>query len=669
MATVTRGRILRSDLASWDGKTSTSTRPDATGGTITGLAIGNEVDVLQVYGAGTSRTRESIAAAARAIGSSSATLVFAPGTWVIDSSLTIASNLTCHIPRGCIFDIQSGVTLTFSGPVYAESATSEFATGSGTLSIGATSDAIINARQWYARSAAEIAASVTPVNLHLYYGNVLRYGTNTTPGTTNMTTAIQAAVNANDDVYVPPGTYLSDSITLRSGVRIYGDGHSSIIKQNTVTDGGYGTLYADSGAAGSQVSGVLIENLQILGQVAAQGFSEQVHLIALHGVADATIRDCLIKGFRGDGIMLGSGEESGLERHNSRVKIVNNTIDGVNKDNRNGVSIIDGDDVLIQGNSFVRCTKSTMPGAIDVEPDANVWHVVRGIRVIDNHFEDCGGNVACIGFVLVAATFTDQPEIFVIEGNTFNVTSNAFVFSNNATGYARPFNILVRGNSGRVGDPWQTLVYTDGIIIEGNALRHTGTPQFGTSSTHIVKNVVVANNVLKGDGTANGIVVNSGNAINIHDNIFDAYGSYAMRIGGAGATLNEVTISDNQVTSGVPFAVNFNGGTVTNVSVLDNDFSRATSSVFTGSIPSDTRIRGNKGYVSENGGITASINTGSAFAHGLAATPTIFFAVPISSGPTDVSVAADATNLTLTFGGGGSSTFSWYAAIAATVAI
>src|SRR2546421_1876778 len=97
---ITRGRVIRADLANWDGRTSTATRLDATGGTITGLAIGNEVDVLQVYGDGTARTRLTIANAVQQIGSASAVLVLAPGLWTIDANLTIPSNLTCHIPAG-----------------------------------------------------------------------------------------------------------------------------------------------------------------------------------------------------------------------------------------------------------------------------------------------------------------------------------------------------------------------------------------------------------------------------------------------------------------------------------------------------------------------------------------------------------------------------------------
>src|SRR2546421_1719540 len=141
---ITRGRVIRADLANWDGKTSTATRLDATGGTITGLAIGNEVDVLQVYGAGSARTRATIADAVQQIGSAAATLVFAPGTWTIDDNLTIPSNFTCHIPAGCVFNITSGKTLTFSGPLQRESET--WTSGSGSVAYTPSRNVILHTR-------------------------------------------------------------------------------------------------------------------------------------------------------------------------------------------------------------------------------------------------------------------------------------------------------------------------------------------------------------------------------------------------------------------------------------------------------------------------------------------------------------------------------------------
>ncbi len=103
-----------------------------------------------------------------------------------------------------------------------------------------------------AQTPAELAANITPVNLGYLPGNVLRYGTNASPGVTDMTAAIQAAVTAagfgNYEVYIPAGTYLITSdITVPLGtqwlqggpgpfaINIRGDG-----KTQTIIPWGFG---------------------------------------------------------------------------------------------------------------------------------------------------------------------------------------------------------------------------------------------------------------------------------------------------------------------------------------------------------------------------------------------------------------------------------------------
>ena len=130
--TITRGKLQRGDHAQYDGKTIAATRTDASGGTITGLALNDYVDVLQVFGGGTARTLATIEAAKRGIGSSVAKLVFAPGTWTITDDITLPSNLTCEIPAGCVFSVSASKTLTFQGRVNVEYLAS-WSSGSGSV--------------------------------------------------------------------------------------------------------------------------------------------------------------------------------------------------------------------------------------------------------------------------------------------------------------------------------------------------------------------------------------------------------------------------------------------------------------------------------------------------------------------------------------------------------
>lgn len=136
MTIVKKGKILRDDLEIWDGRDTQANRQDSTGGTITGLKIGTEVDVLAVYGQGTDYTVNTINQAVIRNGSDNRTLIFNPGTWTIDANLTIGSNFVCRIPAGCVFNVSSGVTLTFSGPVIQDHQT--VSSGSGTVAYNGT---------------------------------------------------------------------------------------------------------------------------------------------------------------------------------------------------------------------------------------------------------------------------------------------------------------------------------------------------------------------------------------------------------------------------------------------------------------------------------------------------------------------------------------------------
>lgn len=134
MTTVTKGKIVRSDLHVYDGIEETVARKDSTGGTIISLPVGDLVDVLGAYG--DSYTRRTIVRCVNAIGSKTRTLVFRPGTWEIDDDLTIGSNFTAFVPAGCVFQVASGKTLTFSGPVIRQAQT--WTSGSGTVTESGT---------------------------------------------------------------------------------------------------------------------------------------------------------------------------------------------------------------------------------------------------------------------------------------------------------------------------------------------------------------------------------------------------------------------------------------------------------------------------------------------------------------------------------------------------
>jgi len=166
MTDVQRGLITRDDVAHWDGVTRTSSRVDATGGTVTGLNFGDVVDILQVFGSGTSRSAATINTAIGRLGGATATFLFSTGTWTIADNLTIPSTITCLVPQGAIFSVDSGKTLTING--FLQVGIYQVFSGSGTI------------------------AGLGRNNYMLPYW----WQENSVPGTTDLFAAIQAAITA-----------------------------------------------------------------------------------------------------------------------------------------------------------------------------------------------------------------------------------------------------------------------------------------------------------------------------------------------------------------------------------------------------------------------------------------------------------------------------------------
>lgn len=86
----------------------------------------------------------------------------------------------------------------------------------------------------YPRTSAEIAAGVTPTYYYYPPGDVRRYGTNTTPGTTDLTAAVAAAlsVSAAHPAVLPQETMLiTSALTVPAYGTVIGSGRNSCLKK------------------------------------------------------------------------------------------------------------------------------------------------------------------------------------------------------------------------------------------------------------------------------------------------------------------------------------------------------------------------------------------------------------------------------------------------------
>lgn len=225
------------------------------------------------------------------------------------------------------------------------------------------------------------------------YVNVKAFGAKG-DGRVDDSAAVQRAMQAGAAVWFPAGVYIVGNLKLKDGQTLAGEGRGSVLRQRigaaygvSANPGGEG--YADPAL---NLSGISVLDLRFEGPAGQVAFDEHVHLLNLNGVSSVCVAGCEFVGYVGDGIYLGSGNLAGIERHNDNVLIRDCLFDGVVKNNRNGISIIDGTDITIDRCRFVRSGRPDMPGAIDIEPDGSndAFSRIRNIRISRCTFSDIG---------------------------------------------------------------------------------------------------------------------------------------------------------------------------------------------------------------------------------------------------------------------------------------
>jgi hypothetical protein len=168
-------------------------------------------------------------------------------------------------------------------------------------------------------------------------------------------------------------------LTLKSRLALVGDGSGSVLQGRA----GVILLQGLSPSPGTFLENIELRGLRLTGAVTKAGFAEHVHLVSIAGVRNLLVDDVHFIGFQGDGLYLGASTDN--SRHNLDVRVVNCTFDGIDKNNRNCISVIDGDGVSVRGCVFRRSSRRDMPGFIDVEPNDSA-NVVRNIQITGNHF-------------------------------------------------------------------------------------------------------------------------------------------------------------------------------------------------------------------------------------------------------------------------------------------
>lgn len=231
-------------------------------------------------------------------------------------------------------------------------------------------------------------------------------------GVTDDTAAVQRAIDAGGRVWVPPGTYMVNALNITgSGLSLHGVRGASVLQ---LAAGGTYVLSVNAGAGGTtdpddNASDIRLSGLTFRGRVVESAFSEHLHVLNINACSRLVIDGCDILGAQGDGIYLGSSN-TGVERHNEDITIQNCLIDGLNADNRNGISVIDCVGLTIRDCVIKNHARSTMPGGIDIEPNANAYHRIQNVLIERVRFDTINGAVGAVGVLLTSAsTFFTRP--------------------------------------------------------------------------------------------------------------------------------------------------------------------------------------------------------------------------------------------------------------------
>lgn len=183
------------------------------------------------------------------------------------------------------------------------------------------------------------------------------------------------------------GRLYVENLKLRSNKKIQGVSRDVSILQTPIGSDKF-TLGINIGVDGSSdpalnVTNVELADLHLKGNLLTGGavFDEQKHCFTASGFTDLKMTRCKVSEFRGDGIYLGAGNGAYRERYNYNFVADDLIIDGNNRGNRNGISIITIDGFYLSNFVIKNVARSDMPGAIDFEPNGSKWYSIKNIKI------------------------------------------------------------------------------------------------------------------------------------------------------------------------------------------------------------------------------------------------------------------------------------------------
>lgn len=296
-------------------------------------------------------------------------------------------------------------------------------------------------------------------------------------GSTDDTAPIQRAVSgapSGATFVLSGGTYRIGDLVLRDNITFRGPG-TFVFRR-----GARHMLAVNPGEGGTadprrNTRNISFDGVGFRGS-SRTGFDEYSHLLFLSAASDITIRSCSFAAFQGDAIMLASSEVPEVERHNERVRVSRCVFDGENGENRNAMSVIDVNGLVVEDCHFTRCSRPDMPGPIDLEP--NVWNteaVLADIEVTRNTFVGNTGGVGDMCMSLVPPRLERPPANIRVHHNVFDRSEGTAVHlrwvDREGAADDPALDVVIHDNEGRRGTTFSELGGIRGVTVRSNTVR------------------------------------------------------------------------------------------------------------------------------------------------------------------------------------------------------
>jgi parallel beta-helix repeat protein len=273
------------------------------------------------------------------------------------------------------------------------------------------------------------AEGSTVVNDWYPYGNINRYGTNSTPGSTDMSTALTSALAAGFSVYLPATNYQFSQaapFSIKAGQTVYGDGPSSVANFS---------YNVANNLQMSNVIGAVVRDLALTGNAGgANPYNGVVAIVA--GSSYCKVERVTVSGCASSGVYLNSANNNTI-RNNSFTGFT-----GINQDQSDillGISgtgcsynVIDGNECF--GGGFHGIALEATSGS------PNLYNIVTNNRV---------GQHAAYGILSYSSTsivdnFNQIIGNYVenIQGNVLSGASGAGIYAVGAGGEVIANNII-----------------------------------------------------------------------------------------------------------------------------------------------------------------------------------------------------------------------------------